>query len=103
MQMEEGLDTGPMIAKESVAIGPIMTTPELHDALSSMGGRMIVPVLDTLARDGVVASKVQDESLTCYAPLLSKDDGRVDWTKSAGDIDRQIRAFEPVARRLGDG
>jgi methionyl-tRNA formyltransferase len=95
MQMEEGLDTGPMIAKEAVTIGPTMTSSELHDALSAMGGRMIVPVLDKLARDGRVAAEVQDESLTCYAPMLAKDDGRVDWTKPAIEIDRQIRALNP--------
>ena len=95
MQMEEGLDTGPMIAKEAVTIGPSMTTPELHDALSEMGGRMIVPVLDILAREGKLAAEVQDESLTCYAPMLSKDDGRVDWKKTASEIDRQIRALNP--------
>lgn len=95
MQMEEGLDTGPMISKESVAIGPKMTSSELHDALSAMGGRMIVPVLDQLAKDSSLTAEVQDESLTCYAPMLSKDDGRVDWTKAADEIDRQIRALNP--------
>lgn len=95
MQMEEGLDTGPMISKEAVTITPVMTTPQLHDALSVMGGRMIVPVLDTLAREGKIQAEVQDESLTCYAPMLSKEDGRVAWTKTALEIDRQIRALNP--------
>ncbi|MDB5490769.1 MAG: Methionyl-tRNA formyltransferase [Micavibrio sp.] len=95
MQMEEGLDTGPMIAKESVVIGHAMTTTELHDALSAIGGRMIVPVLDTLARDGRVEAEIQDDSLTCYAPMLTKEDGRVDWTKTAAEIDRQVRALNP--------
>lgn len=95
MQMEEGLDTGPMIAKEAVAIGRETTTPELHDVLSEMGGRMILPVLDTLARDGKVAAEVQDEALACYAPLLGKEDGRIDWTQPADAIDRQIRALNP--------
>lgn len=106
MQMEEGLDTGPIISKEAVRITPAMTTPQLHDALSVMGGGMIVPVLDTLLRDGSVHAEVQDESLTCYAPMLSKDDGRVDWTKTAIEIDRQIRALNPwpgVWTMTGDG
>jgi methionyl-tRNA formyltransferase len=95
MQMEEGLDTGPMIAKRSVSIGPKMTTPMLHDALAEMGGKLIVPVLDTLAAEGKISAEKQDESLTNYAALLSKGDGRVDWSQSAVEIDRQIRALNP--------
>jgi methionyl-tRNA formyltransferase len=95
MQMEEGLDTGPMIAKGSVPIGTSMTTPMLHDALAAMGGKLIVPVLDTLALDGKIEAQKQDESLTSYAALLNKEDGRFNWSQSAAEIDRQIRALNP--------
>ena len=95
MQMEEGLDTGPMILKRAIPIGAETTTPMLHDALAVLGGEMIGPVLDQLAAQGRLDSEAQDESLTNYAPLLSKDDGRVDWTQDAAQIDRQIRALNP--------
>jgi len=95
MQMEEGLDTGPMILKRAIPIGAETTTPMLHDALAVLGGEMIGPVLDQLAAQGRLDSEAQDESITNYAPLLSKDDGRVDWTQDAAQIDRQIRALNP--------
>ncbi len=95
MQMEEGLDTGPMIALGIVDIGPYATCESLHDDLSAMGGAMIVPLLDELAETGTVTRTAQDDTQSTYAPLLTKDDGRVDWSKSAGEIDQQIRALNP--------
>lgn len=95
MQMEAGLDTGPMIEKQTVPITPIMTSQMLHDELSRLGGAMIVPLLDRLQRDGVLAHQLQDEALSNYAPLLKKEDGRIDWTQSSVQIDRQIRALNP--------
>lgn len=89
MQMEEGLDTGPMLMKREIEIGR-MTTPELHDALSQMGAEMIVDVLKNIPQ-----GEVQDDARSCYAPMLKKDDGLIDWNKSAEDIDRQVRAMTP--------
>lgn len=95
MQMEEGLDTGPMIAKEAVSITPETTAIVLHDALSFLGGKLIVPVLDRLAAEGRLEAETQNDALTCYAPLLTKEDGRVQWEQGAIEIDRQVRALNP--------
>lgn len=92
MQMEEGLDTGPMIAHEAVPLDDATTTSWLHDALSALGGAMIVPVLDNI--DEIKAVPQEDAGVT-YAPMLTRDDGRVDWTQEARAIDRQIRALHP--------
>ncbi|WP_435640630.1 methionyl-tRNA formyltransferase [Micavibrio aeruginosavorus] len=95
MQMGEGLDTGPVIAMRDMKLNGKTTTPELHDALSIMGADMIVPVLDRLAIDGRIDVTPQDDAQSTYAPMLKKDDGRVDWTKTAAEIDQQIRALNP--------
>ncbi|NCT41305.1 MAG: methionyl-tRNA formyltransferase [Alphaproteobacteria bacterium] len=95
MQMDQGLDTGPEIAKQSIAITKDTTAQTLHDALSQLGSDMIVGAMDTLAKNGNLPSTPQDDSLSNYAPLLTKEDGKIDWSQSAQQIDRQIRALNP--------
>jgi len=95
MQMDEGLDTGGMIEKRSIALRPQTTAQSLHDELSALGGTMIIDVINRLAVTGSLTAEPQDNALTCYAPLLKKDDGRVDWSQTAIEIDRQIRALTP--------
>ena len=95
MQMDEGLDTGPVIAKESVAISNQTTASTLHDELAALGGRMIAAALGRLEQAGGLEAVAQDDSQTTYAPLLKKEDGQVDWSQSAVEIDRQIRALNP--------
>lgn len=95
MQMDEGLDTGAIIAKEEVIIAPDTTAATLHDELATLGGEMIVHALEKLSKDGVLLAEAQDDSLSNYAPLLKKEDGIVDWSMSAKEIDRQIRALNP--------
>lgn len=90
MQMEEGLDTGPMLLAEATPIGPRTTTPELHDALSGSGARLI---LRALAESP--APVPQPEAGVTYAPKLAKQDGRIDWTQDATALDRRIRALTP--------
>jgi methionyl-tRNA formyltransferase len=94
MRMEEGLDTGPMLLKQEISITG-MTTPALHDALSAMGGGMILRVLNDIAEHELKLGDIQDEANSLYAPLLKKEDGRIDWTQSADAIDRQVRALNP--------
>jgi len=95
MQMEEGLDTGPMILKKSVPIRPTTTAQSLHDILSAMGSSMIETVLDELAEKGGLHETVQPEEGATYARMLKKEEGRIDWNKPAIVIDRQIRALNP--------
>ncbi len=96
MQMEAGLDTGPMIAVEETAINSDTTTGMLHDTLSVMGANMIVKILDRLASEGKLNATVQPPDGVIYADKISKEEAHVDWTRPAIDIDRQIRAFHPV-------
>jgi methionyl-tRNA formyltransferase len=90
MQMEAGLDTGPMLLRQSVPIGPATTTANLHDRLATIGANLI---LDALAAPPDPVP--QPDTGATYAPKLSRDDGRIDWTASAEAIDRRVRAFDP--------
>ncbi|MGE4219017.1 MAG: methionyl-tRNA formyltransferase [Alphaproteobacteria bacterium] len=94
MQMEAGLDTGPMLLAESVPIGPAATAADLHDALAALGARLIVAALDRLAA-GTLAATPQPEAGVTYARKLTPQDGRLDWTQPAADLVRKIRAFTP--------
>lgn len=95
MQMEAGLDTGPMICKDTIAITDDTTAANLHDDLAIMGARMIVDVIDRIESEDGVSGEFQDDSLSCYASMLSRGDGEIDWSKSAEKIDRQIRGLTP--------
>jgi methionyl-tRNA formyltransferase len=90
MRMDEGLDTGPMLLAEAVPIGPETTAASLHDTLAALGARLI---LRALAEDPP-AMPQPDEGVT-YAPKLTREDGRIDWTRDAAAIDRQVRALNP--------
>lgn len=104
MRMEAGLDTGPVMARERVAIGPADTGGSLHDRLAELGGRMIVPGLDALA-EGRVAFEPQDPAGATYARKLDKAEARIRWDQPAAEIERQVRAFDPwpVAEARLDG
>lgn len=95
MQMEAGLDTGPVIKMQSTEINTSTTASTLHDTLAEMGGTLILDVLDQLATTGQIISTPQDNSLTSYARMLTKQDGIIDWSRTATQIDRQIRALTP--------
>ncbi|WP_149540156.1 methionyl-tRNA formyltransferase [Siccirubricoccus phaeus] len=90
MRMEEGLDTGPMLLREAVPLGPRMTTPALHDALAEMGARL---VLRALAENPPPVP--QPEAGVTYAPKLTKADGRLDWSLPATALDARVRALNP--------
>jgi len=90
MRMEEGLDTGPMLLKEAVPIGPGTTVQALHDALAGAGARL---VLRALEEDP--APVPQPEDGVTYAPKLTKEDGRLDFTRDAPALERQVRALNP--------
>ncbi|PZQ49150.1 MAG: methionyl-tRNA formyltransferase [Micavibrio aeruginosavorus] len=95
MQMDAGLDTGPMIKKKVVPIRTTTTAQSLHDMLSAIGSSMIVDVIEELSQKGSLESEIQPEEGMTYAKMLKKDEGIIDWTKTADQIDRQIRAFNP--------
>lgn len=95
MQMDEGLDTGAMILKKSVAIRPQTTGQSLHDSLSALGSSMIEDVLEMILSGQELSLEMQDDALSCYAPMLTKDEGHINWSAPAIQIDPKIRAFTP--------
>ncbi|RDX37016.1 methionyl-tRNA formyltransferase [Kangiella sp. HD9-110m-PIT-SAG07] len=99
MQMEAGLDTGPMISQAITPITATDTGSSLHDKLAAQGAELLVTAVDTIAETGISATK-QDDSLATYAHKLNKQDAFIDWTQAATTIERMIRAFNswPVAQ-----
>ncbi len=96
MQMEAGLDTGPVLLETFTAIGARETTGQLHDRLATLGAEAIVHVLTRLARGHELASAAQSESGVTYAHKITTEEAQVNWTTSAVETDRRIRAFNPV-------
>ncbi|MDJ0951344.1 MAG: methionyl-tRNA formyltransferase [Alphaproteobacteria bacterium] len=94
MQMDEGLDTGPILLSDRVPIGEDMTAPMLHDALADLGADLILEALDGVA-DGRLAPTPQPEGGVTYAAKLSREEGRLDWSQPAVVLARQVRAFTP--------
>ncbi len=94
MQMEEGLDTGPMLMTAQTPIGGDDTAATLHDRLAALGARTLVSALDALTR-GALAPTPQDNAAACYAKKLTKEEARLDWSQSALTLHRRIRAFNP--------
>jgi methionyl-tRNA formyltransferase len=96
MQMDEGLDTGPTIAREEVPIGLRDTGGLLHDRLAEAGAALIVDVLRRLDRDGRLAALPQPAEGATYAARITDRDARIDWARDAQAIDRQVRALDPT-------
>jgi methionyl-tRNA formyltransferase len=94
MQMDEGLDTGPMLLQERIPIEPEDDAGMLHDKLAPMGARLILRALDGLA-SGALTAQPQPSSGATYAAKLTRDDERLDWRRSAEDLARQVRALSP--------
>ncbi|WP_426194315.1 methionyl-tRNA formyltransferase [Massilia sp. DWR3-1-1] len=94
MQMEEGLDTGPMLSIAPVAIGPHDTTASLHDVLAALGARMIVDTLTAMAA-GPLTATPQPEAGVTYAAKIGKEEARLDFALPVAVLERKIRAFNP--------
>lgn len=92
MRMEAGLDTGPVLLRESLPITEVDTTGDLHDRLSAMGARLIT---DALARLPTLTPVPQPDEGVTYAAKIDKAEARIDWTRPATEIARQIRALSP--------
>lgn len=93
MQMEKGLDTGNMLSSESIEIGN-MTAGMLHDSLAVIGGRLLIKTMKEISEEKVKPVK-QDDGKATYAGLISKKDGKIDFSKSPEEIERLIRGFDP--------
>ncbi|SEA18403.1 methionyl-tRNA formyltransferase [Microbulbifer marinus] len=94
MQMEAGLDTGPVLVESRCPITPADTGGSLHDKLAELGGPALLEALQQLA-DGTAAPRSQDDSHANYAGKISKEEARIDWQRPADELHRKIRAFNP--------
>ncbi len=94
MKIDAGLDTGDILLQSETGIGPDETTLELSPRLARMGAELLA---ETLLRieDGTIVPQPQDPAQASFAPVLKKEDGRIDWTRPAGDIYNRIRGFVP--------
>jgi len=100
MQMEAGLDTGPIITQEKIQIIPEETAHTLHDRLTNIGAKILPQVLiDYIEKK--IKSQPQDDSKSSYVGILKKQDGKIDWKKSALEIERMIRALNPWPGTFG--
>jgi len=94
MQMDPGMDTGAMLAKLAIPIGEEETAPELSSRLSVLGAELLSTTLPRVERDEIDPEAQQDSQAT-YAPMLKREDGLIDWKRSAGEIANRVRAFQP--------
>jgi methionyl-tRNA formyltransferase len=91
MQMDQNLDTGPMLLRRAIPIGPEDTAGTLHDKLAALGAQLLVEALAANPEP-----RAQDATGVTYAPRLDKQEAEIDWRKPADAIERQVRAFDPA-------
>jgi methionyl-tRNA formyltransferase len=94
MRMEVGLDTGPIFVQEAIEIDDKDTAATLHDGLALLGAKMVATYLGEIL-SGSLVPQPQDDALATYAPMIDKENGRLDWTLSSSELDRQVRAMTP--------
>ncbi len=94
MQMDVGLDTGPMLAKRSIRLNPDDTAGSVFQALSTLGADLLLETLPDYM-DGKIIPQPQPEEGATYAPMLKKEDGRLDFFKPASELERRVRAMNP--------
>lgn len=94
MQMDAGMDTGAMLAKRAIPIGAEETAPELRARLCQLGAELLFETLPRIER-GEIKPEPQNDSQASYAPLLKRDDGLIDWQRSARELANRVRGFQP--------
>jgi methionyl-tRNA formyltransferase len=94
IKMDVGMDTGPILAQQATPLETDDTTASLSPRLAEMGAQLLIKTLPDYL-EGDLTPKPQPEMGLLYAPQLSKNDGRIDWTQPVSLIDRQVRAFHP--------
>lgn len=94
MQMDVGLDTGPMLAKRSIRLNPDDTAGSVFQALSTLGADLLIETLPDYM-EGKIIPQPQPEDGATYAPMLKKEDGRLDFSKTASELERRVRAMNP--------
>jgi methionyl-tRNA formyltransferase len=94
MRIDAGMDTGEMLLQREIEIGPTETAPELAVRMSEVGAPLMAETLRRLGA-GTITSKTQNHAEVSYAPILKKEDGRIDWKRSATEIYNRMRGFAP--------
>jgi methionyl-tRNA formyltransferase len=94
MRIDAGLDTGDMLLKSATVIHPRETAPELSRRLSQTGAELLIEALGNIASGSATYEKQNDAEAT-LAPILKKEDGRVDWSRTSSEIDNRLRGFTP--------
>lgn len=94
MYTDIGMDTGDILQIEKIPLGPDTTMGEVHDTLAEMGGRIIITTIEAL-RNGTLTRMPQNHKEATYAPMISKEDGVIDWSKSAEEIHNLVRGMNP--------
>lgn len=94
MRMEAGIDTGPILAQKAIPIAPDDTTASLTLRLARLGAELLSATLPRWLA-GEITPQPQDEACATYAPMVRKEDGRLDWTRPADHLARQVRAYQP--------
>ena len=94
MYMDVGLDTGDMLVKRTTPIGPLETAGDLHDRLAGLGRAAMEETIHRLCA-GTLERVPQDDALSCYAPLLKKEHGLIDWARPARELHNQVRGLDP--------
>lgn len=94
MLMDEGIDTGPMLSQRAIEISPADTGGSLFEKLSTLGGELLLETLPPYLRGELIHQPQPVEGVT-YAPMLKKEDGLLDFTRPAAELERKIRAFQP--------
>ena len=94
MYMDVGLDTGDMLVKRSLTIGENETAGQVHDRLALLGREAMEETLQRIC-DGTLVAEKQDDELTCYAPMMKKEDGLIDWTQPAATVHNLVRGLDP--------
>lgn len=95
MEVVPKLDAGAMISRVRIPISDTDTTQSLHDAISQEGAQLMVKAMQTLQEQGFLPSEQQDETLVTYAHKVEKSESVLDWQKTATELSRQVRAFNP--------
>ena len=97
MYMEKGLDTGDMLMKAKIDINPDDTYETIHDKLNVLGADLLVKTIEQL-KNGTAIREKQDDSLSCYSPMIDKQTAKIDWSKDAESINNLIRGLYPFPR-----
>lgn len=95
MQMDSGLDTGPVLLNATLDIAPTETAAELHDRLAALAADLLRDALERLADDSLPPPQAQNDEQATHAPRIDKNDARIDWASDAVSIARQVLAFNP--------